>query len=255
MTTTAIPLIFYPLPLAGWIISTDKELSPEVREWWFWGGSILAMATPLAWKLTIPISLGVVGWYLSEPLRNIVMWKFRRQQLRKSLVSGLALTGTVVQSGIPFSSALEYVSQRTRGILKKELEQWVQEMHLSGSAIPSIKRAAKVWKIPMLSTLATTVSIATKSGGSLAKHLEEISNSLKMEIAHEEKIRTLTLSSRLQGYLSIPIPIFAFLLLMHFEPAMMKASLHDPLAQRCYILAISLQGFGALWILQVGRRK
>ena len=253
--TTALPLILFPLPLSGWLISLDKTLPAEVRSAYFWVGSLLALQFPFTWKLSLFLATLMVGWYLTSPLRRTLFWRHKRLQLRKGLSSTLGMLSVVVKSGIPFSSALTYVAQRTKGGVKKELDKWVLEFSLSGSPVPSIKRSGKEWKIPILATLATTVAVATKSGGALAIHLEELAKSMKGELDHEERVRTLTLNSRLQGMISIPIPIFAFLLIYFSEPELVQDSLNDPLCQKVYFLALCLQLLGAIWIIRTGRRR
>lgn len=255
MRFTTLQLLLSPLPLVGWLIARDKEATEDESLYYFWIGSFLALIFPLYPNQSIIVSSLIIVWYLSEPLRDRMKFILLRHKFRKEFPATLINLSTVVRAGSPISAAIQYVARRSAGLTRKELELWSGEFNLSGSSIPAIKRSAKNWNFPSLTILATTIAISTKSGGSIAPHLEEIATSLKNEIRNEERIRTLTLTARLQGYITIPIPIFTFLIMRHLEPGLINNSLASPETRMIYLLAFLLQLIGALWIVYSGRKR
>src|SRR3990167_4348382 len=245
MKITAIQLLLSPLPLFCWLIACDKSVTEYESASYFWLGSLLALIFPLFPNQSLIATCLVIIWYLAEPMRERLKFLLLRHKFRKEFPSTLINLSTVVRAGSPISSAIQYVAKRSAGIIRKELELWSTEFNLSGSPISAIKRSAKNWNFQSLTILATTIAISTKSGGSIAPYLEEIAISLKNELRNEERIRTLTLTARLQGYITIPIPIFTFLLMRHLEPELINTSLSSPETRTIYLLAFLLQLTGA----------
>lgn len=255
MSFTTTQILLSPITLIYFLIIFDKKIDRKSVEYYFLIGSLSALLFPLYPTQSIIGSGLVIIWYLSDPIKEKIKFFLLRHKFRKEFPATLINLSTVVKAGAPISAATQYVARRSTGIIRKELNLWNTEFNLSGSLIEAIKRSAKNWNFPALTILATTIAISTKSGGSIAPYLEEIATSLKNELKNEERIRTLTLTARLQGYITIPIPIFTFFIMRHLEPNLVNASLADTATQRIYLFAFSLQLIGGFWIIYSGRRK
>lgn len=255
MRITTLQLLLSPIPLICWLIASDKNTKKVESLYYFWTGSLLALLFPLFPTQSIIGSSLVILWYLSSPIREKIKFFLLRHKFRKEFPATLINLATVVKAGAPISAAIQYVAKRSGGMIRKELDFWTTEFNLSGSSIAAIKRSAKNWNFPTLTILATTIAVSTKSGGTLAPYLEEIATSLKNELKNEERVRTLTLTARLQGYITIPIPIFTFFIMRHLEPAIVNTSMSDPGTQKIYLFAFFLQLVGGFWIIYSGRRR
>ena len=73
-----------------------------------------------------------------------------------------------------------------------------------------------------LHLLVTTISLTTKSGGSLVEVLEEIVETIKSRTEFQDRLKNMTAQGRFEALVISCAPFAAFLLLYLIDPVLMK---------------------------------
>lgn len=174
-------------------------------------------------KIALPVAcgFGVIGYFA-------VYWYFLQKLLkRKMLFESKILDFTMglansMKSGLALGQSIESVSKRIGGPMQEELATLLREYRLGVDLPEAFERMYKRMPCEDLHLLVTTISLTTKSGGSLVEVLEEMVNTIRSRTDFQERLKNMTAQGRFEAFSIAMAPLAAFLLLYFIDPVLMK---------------------------------
>ncbi len=174
-------------------------------------------------KIAVPVAcaFGIGAYFL-------VYWLyFQKHRKRQEAFESKILDFTMglsngLRSGLALGQAIESVSKRIGGPMQEELNTLLREYRLGVDLPEAFARMYKRMPCEDLHLLVTTISLTTKSGGSLSDVLEEMVSTIRSRTEFYERLKNMTAQGRFEA-LSISLsPVAAFILLYVIDPALMK---------------------------------
>jgi tight adherence protein B len=176
------------------------------------GGSMFLLREAL---LAIPA--GILGAFL--PIWWIRRGHRRKQsRFKKQLPDTVGLLASSVRSGHSLPQALEHVAadapEPTRGAFLLA----GREIALGASQEDALERLAARYPSDDLKLIVAAINVQHQIGGSLAKILDSISDTIRERIRIEGDIKALTAPQRVSAYVLCALPIFVTLGLLLIGP-------------------------------------
>ena len=171
--------------------------------------------------LAFGLAFGFAGWRFTRLYFDILV-KRRHAAFEDKildLTSGLA---NALKAGMAFPQAMERISDRMTGPMKEELA-IVQREYRLGLEMPSaLERLAERMPCEDIRLLTSAVKLTTKTGGSLAEVLAEMTEMIRGRREFTEKVKTLTAQGRFEGLVLGAMPVIAFILFYFIQPELMS---------------------------------
>lgn len=201
------------------LANADSALSP---------GEVLAAMGVLG-MLGVAATLGL----LKEPLFAVpagvlgaalpIWWLRRRHGKRLSRFKGqlpetIGLLASSVRSGHSLPQALEHVAADAPEPTKGALTLVGREIGLGASQEDALERLAARYPSDDLQLVVAAINVQHQIGGSLAKVLDSISETIRERIRIEGDIRALTAPQRMSAYVLCALPILVALGLLLIGP-------------------------------------
>lgn len=172
--------------------------------------------------IAIPVSMGFgIGAYFLVYIFYRRMLALRKEAFEiKILDLAMGITNSM-RSGLALGQAIESVAKRIGGPMQEELNTLLQEYRL-GVELPEVfERLYKRMPCEDMHLLATTISLTTRSGGSMVEVLEEMVKTIRARTEFQERLKNMTSAGRFEA-LSISLaPFAAFVLLYFIDPVLM----------------------------------
>jgi len=159
---------------------------------------VLAAAAPLAW----------------------LHWRRRRVERRfeMQLLDTIALLSSSVRSGHSLLQALEHVTSEAPEPTRSAIGLVVREIGLGASQEDALERLADRLPSEDLELIVSAVNVHHQIGGSLAKVLDSIAQTIRERVRVSGDIRGLTAQQRYSAYVLSLLPVVAAGALMLFSP-------------------------------------
>lgn len=171
-----------------------------------WTGSLLLGAAAGFAAATVPVLY--LRW-----LRRQVERKFGAQ-----LLDTVGLLASSVRSGHSLLQALEHVTTEAPEPTRSAIALVVREVGLGASQEDALERLADRLPTDDLELIVSALNVHHQIGGSLAKVLDSISETIRERVRIEGDIRGLTAQQRYSAYILSLLPVAAALALWLFSP-------------------------------------
>lgn len=173
-------------------------------------------------KIAIPVAcgFGIVGyfgvyWYfLQKLLKRKISFESKILDFTMGLSNGM-------RSGLALGQSIESVAKRIGGPMQEELAILLREYRLGVSLPEAFERMYKRMPCEDLHLLVTTISLTTKSGGSLVEVLEEMVVTIRSRTDFQERLKNMTAQGRFEALMIAMAPVAAFIILYFIDPALM----------------------------------
>ncbi len=174
-------------------------------------------------RIAIPVSAGFGVLAFLMPYWYYVHLLKKRQEAFESKILDLAMgLANGMRSGLALGQAVEALSKRIGGPMKEELVVLLREHRLGLDLPEAFERLSARMPCEDLHLLVTTISLTTKSGGSLVEVLEEIVETIKSRTEFQDRLKNMTAQGRFEALVISCAPFAAFLLLYLIDPVLMK---------------------------------
>ena len=127
-----------------------------------------------------------------------------------------------LRSGLALGQSIESVAKRIDGPMHEELNTLLREYRLGVDLPEAFSRMYKRIPCEDLHLLVTTISLTTKSGGSLSEVLEEMVVTIRARTEFQERLKNMTAQGRFEAVSIALSPVVAFLLLYLIDPVLMS---------------------------------
>ncbi|MBR2427575.1 MAG: type II secretion system F family protein [Lentisphaeria bacterium] len=128
-----------------------------------------------------------------------------------------------MRSGLALGQAVEAYSKRLDDCpMKEELVVMLREYRLGVDLPEAFERMYRRMPSEDLHLLVTTVSLTTKSGGSLVEVLEEMIETIRERTEFQGRLKNMTAQGKFEALVISCAPLAAFLLIYFIEPNLME---------------------------------
>ena len=173
-------------------------------------------------KIALPVACGfgiagyfAVYWYfLQKLLKRKISFESKILDFTMGLSNGM-------RSGLALGQSIESVAKRIGGPMQEELAILLREYRLGVDLPEAFERMYKRMPCEDLHLLVTTISLTTKSGGSLVEVLEEMVVTIRSRTDFQERLKNMTAQGRFEAFAIAMAPVAAFVLLYFIDPALM----------------------------------
>ena len=172
--------------------------------------------------IAVPVSLG-----FAVLAYNAIYWYYlHKLMVRKELFESQILDLTLglsngMRSGLALGQALESYAKRCAPPMKDELQLLLHEYRLGIDLAESFERLQKRMPCEDLHLLATTVSLTTRSGGSLVEVLEKMVVTIRARSEFQERLKNMTAQGRYEALAISLAPVAAFVILYMVDSELM----------------------------------
>ena len=174
-------------------------------------------------RIAVPVSAGfaVLSCFLTYLYYLRKLWK--RKDIFESQILDFAMGITSsMRSGLAIGQAIEAVSRRMNGPMQEELVILLREHRLGVDLTEAFQRLYDRMPCEDLHLLVTTISLTTKSGGSLVEVLEQMVITIRERTEFYGKLKNMTAQGRYEALAISCAPLVAFIILYIVDPVLMK---------------------------------
>ena len=203
-------------------------------------------------KIAIPVSCGfgivayhaVYWFYLKKMLNRKLAFETKILDFAMGLSNGM-------RSGLALGQSIESVAKRIGGPRHDELSTLLREYRLGIDLPEAFERMYNRMPCEDLHLLVTSITLTTKSGGSLVEVLEEMVTTIRARTEFQERLKNMTASGRFEA-LSISLaPLAAFILLYVIDPELMKPLISTAWGWLAVGIAALLVGIGYYILIKI----
>jgi len=168
-------------------------------------------------EMILAVPLGLIGAFLP-------MWWIRRghkrtlSRFKSQLPDTVGLLASSVRSGHSLPQALEHVAGDAPEPTKAAFLLVGREIALGASQEDALERLAARYPSDDLKLIVAAINVQHQIGGSLAKILDSISETIRERIRIEGDIKALTAPQRVSAYVLCGLPVFVTLGLLLIGP-------------------------------------
>lgn len=191
-----------------------------------------------------------VGWRIPLFYYNRAV-KNRQLKFEDSILDFTMGISSALKSGMAFPQAVERISARMKGPIREELEQVLSEYRLGTELATAFERMTERMPCEDIRLLATAIRLTTKTGGSLAEVLGEMTETIRNRREFQDKLKTLTAQGRFEGIGLGLMPLVAFIIFYFIQPEM-TMSIFQSMAGWCALgVAVLLEVIGFVVINKI----
>ncbi|HSO79428.1 MAG: type II secretion system F family protein [Chromatiaceae bacterium] len=180
----------------------------------------------------------------------------KRQHLAKfeeQLPDGLAMLARTLRAGLPFSQALQIVSQELEGPVGKELGTVFTEINYGGDLRAALMSMQD--RVPSVSVMAlsTSILIQRETGGNLAESVDRLERLIRQRFRFEREMKTLTASNRASAKIVGLLPLLMAAGMEGMSPGFLSPLTDTETGRTLLYWTIGLLIVGVLWIQRMTR--
>ena len=173
--------------------------------------------------IAVPVSLaaGFLAWRL---VLLYFLWKAsRRREAFQSKVLDLTMgLANGMKSGLALGQSLDAVSKRIGEPMREEIATLLREVRFGLDYPTAFENLRRRMPGEDMHLLATSVALTTRSGGSLAEVLDEMSDTIRRRTEFQERLKSMTAQGRYEALVISLAPAAAFVLFYLIDPVLMR---------------------------------
>ena len=149
-----------------------------------------------------------------------------------------------MRGGQALQQAVESMSRRMEWPMAEELATVLRETKIGADITQAIDNLRQRMPCEDLTLFSTAVRLSSKSGGSLAALLAQISNTIRQRREFAAKLATLTAQGRFEAIAISSAPFFAFGILWAVNPDLMRPMFHCKEGLFAFLAVFMMEGIG-----------
>jgi len=216
-----------------------------------------------------PLTLGLLGFILTQNFIGLIAGLFiglisppivmkrmllqRRDKFQNQLVDGLMLLSSSLKAGMSLTQGFDVLVEEMPAPISEEFALVVRENQMGVDLEECLAHLRQRIPNDDLDLIAIAIGISRESGGNLTEILENLVFTIREKKKLENRVKTLTVQGRLQGYIMMVLPI-AFSIFIYFtSPDNFKVMLQDKLGQSLLIWSVVSEGIGIILIKKLSK--
>lgn len=196
----------------------------------------------------------ILGILLGLAFPSIMLKTARQQRIKKfqsQLVDSLMILSSSLKAGLSFLQAIEVLCEEMPPPVSQEFKLILKENKWGISLEDSLKKLRVRIPLEEVNLLVTSILIARESGGEFPKVLTRLTNTIRDNMKLKEKIATLTLQGKLQGWIMMFLPIVFSIFVYKQNPEHFTVMLTTSTGKMLLIIAVVAQIVGMVLIKRI----
>lgn len=213
------------------------------------GAAAMAGSILLGWGAGA-ILIGIIG--ATAPLLQLRRQRAKRlAKFEEQLPDALTVISRALRSGLPFTEALNLVSQEMQEPISKEFGIVFNEINYGGDVRSAL--LSMMGRVPSVAVMGmtTSVMIQRETGGNLAEVLDKLSSVVRERFRFQRAVRTLSAEGRLTAWSLALLPFFMAGAMSALDPDWMALLTKDPTGRQLILYAFGLLLVGILWLRRI----
>ena len=203
---------------------------------------------------SLPAAL-LVGFMVGS-LPFLMLMRKRAERLTRfeeQLPDALTIMARAMRAGLPFTEALNLVSQEMKPPVGQEFGIIFTEINYGGDARSALLGLLE--RVPNVAVMAmvTSVLIQRDTGGNLAELLDKLSEMVRQRFRFQRSVKTLSAEGRLGAWIMSLLPFVLAGLLSITTPEFIPMLTEDPTGRKLIVGAFGLMIVGILWMRSIVR--
>lgn len=183
-------------------------------------GVAVVVLTSFLWGFPLVVLVMVMAYFLPKFYYDRKVQR-RNQEFENGMLDFTVLVANTLRAGVALPAAIEMVLQNTHGALREEFGLTLQEHRLGVDLVESLERMNKRIKSENLQLFTVTVSVATRTGGSMADVLASVIQVIRSRAAFYERLQVMLTQANFEALCIALAPPVVFLLVSMFQGEMM----------------------------------
>ena len=177
----------------------------------------------------------------------------RLARFEEQLPDALTVMSRAMRAGLPFTEALNLVSQEMKPPVGQEFGIIFTEINYGGDARSALLGLLE--RVPNVAVMAmvTSVLIQRDTGGNLAELLDKLSEMVRQRFRFQRSVKTLSAEGRLGAWIMSLLPFVLAGILSITTPDFIPMLTEDPLGRKLILAAFGLMVVGILWMRAIVR--
>jgi tight adherence protein B len=208
----------------------------------------------MAFYIVAPTLLTIIGWLLwPNPLvlpMGVVVGlllprlfvKFaeikRRHRFQTQLVDSLMVMSASLKAGMSILQSLEVLAEESAAPMAEEIALALKEVRMGLSMDESLHRLHKRMPLDELNLIITAILVARETGGDITSVFSKLIETIRERQKLKERVKTLTVIPRLQGWIMACIPIVFGMFVTGINKEYFEKFFSDPLGQLIAAIAV-----------------
>ncbi len=193
---------------------------------------------------------GAVGALIALQLRSL----FVLSKVKEQLPGTLEMLASAIRAGVSLEQGLAMIANRIQGFLSADLREAAKKTELGLSASNAFHDLATRYNSVDLRLLASAFAVHQKTGGELAKVLEQLAKVSRERQSYRRHLSGLTVSSRLAAAI-VGAAAPGLLVYYGFQGDRLLSLWSDPSGRFLLWTAFGLELVGIIWILLLTRKQ
>lgn len=203
--------------------------------WLFLGNILFALAAASLACLS-------PGWIVAGLQAN------RRRRFAKQFVDVLLLMANSLRAGFNLSQAFQIIANEMPSPTRNEFALLIMDRDLGASTEQALENLGKRMKYESVDIFITAVLVTMQTGGDIARMLDTLVGTIRDRERVEDRVRTMTASGRMQGYVVAALPVLMLAGVFVMSPQTKERLLSNPLGVGVLIFGLILNIIGLLAI-------
>jgi len=234
----------------------DSFVFLEKRKLMFLTGAPILLGVAGYILFAIPgAAIGVVVGFLL-PMVFVSMAKGARiKKFQSQLVDTLMIFSSSLKGGLSFVQALEIVCEEIPAPANQEFGLILKENKLGVSLEDSLQSLRRRMPIEEVGLIVSSILVAKETGGELTRVFSRLVDTIRDKLKLKEKMETLTLQGKLQGYIMSVLPFVFTVFVYKQNPEHFLVFRDTQTGKMLLVVAIVLQIVGMFLIKLFGKLK
>lgn len=198
----------------------------------------LALAGFVLVKHWAVIPVGLVAGTLIPRLFVRALEAQRQGKFRAQLVDALMVLSGAMKAGLSILQALEVLVEESVSPMSEEIGLVLKETRMGLALDESLKRMQKRMPMDEVNLIVTAMLVARETGGDITSVFTKLVETIRERNKLRERIKTLTVIPRLQGWIMAVIPIVFGAFVTGINPKYFEQFLKDPMGQMLAVIAV-----------------
>jgi len=230
------------------------DMQPRWLTLLYWLGPIGtgAAALILVNNLWVTVAAAVLGLLAPDVLVRQAR-ALRRRRFQEQLLDALFILSSSLRAGLSFVQALESLEAEMPPPASQEFGLVMRAHRLGQTLEEALQGLNQRMASEELNLIVTAILVARETGGDITHIISQLIETIRERKKLYEKVKTLTMLGKLQGYLMSLLPVGFALFVRTVTPNYFEILLEDATGQGLLVLAAALWVVGIVLLFRLSR--
>ena len=200
---------------------------------------------------------GMLGGVAAMLVTNLIFRAQRRswqRRLFEQIPDSMGMITRAIRAGLPLTDAMESVARDMPEPTRSEFGRVLGDVAIGRGVDQALLQLRDRSGLPEYGFLAVTLTLQSRTGGSLAETLENLGDLVRKRVAMAAKVKSLTAEARVSAVILFALPLVAFGAMALLRPDHARFFIDNPTGVNLAIFAAVMSTLGMIIIRTMIRR-